>query len=212
MKEVTDPESFFRPIIDHLDRQGGEGPFGLTTHKIRTRAEPVFEHADPDILVFEMERHRPVLGETHFPGHLMEAMVVRQNRYGYDARKDEILDLGLVGAATLEVEVDWLIDQHTDGVMFMIERGDEGSIIIEESTYGEPAEIADLAEAEAYAVRIVESLSLDDVFIGLCNEVSVAPEEISRVEEEFIEALKHRFAEAARDSWRDYELSGDFDD
>src|SRR5690606_35260504 len=138
--------------IDHLDRQDGEGAYGLTSQKIRKRAEAIHAHRHPGLLVFEMERHRPVLGEKHVPGNLMSAMVVGRFRYGYDSKKDEIQEMEMIGEARLDVDVDYVAEARFDEIHFSVEEGEEGKIVVEELTYGERAEVADRKEAESFAV------------------------------------------------------------
>lgn len=108
-------------------------PYGLSAEKIRDRARvvEVDSGGGADRIVFELERHRGILGEQYVPGMAMRNFVTEVRRYAFDSETTSIEELSR-RMTDAQIDAGGVVDNLTEATLsFTIEPVNEGFHVTE---------------------------------------------------------------------------------
>lgn len=136
-----------------------EFPFGLTARKIRERARVVEAETDEHQVVFDMNRHRGILGERYVPGSRMRNYVTEWRRYTFDVRAETLEEIARE-VIDAHVEVDGVADTIMESALsFHIEPADHG-FHVEEHVAGKTITVTSKKDFIRWARGLPESWDL----------------------------------------------------
>lgn len=148
--------------------EGRPWPFGLSAAKLRERAyvvEPTPE--DPtDRIVFELERHRGLLGERYVPGSPMRNFATEVRRYAFDPVTETIRECDRQ-VTDVQVDAAGVVDTFTEtGVAFLVDQTADG-YTVREVVSGREATV----QSEAECCRWARQLPTEWDLSALLDEV-----------------------------------------
>ena len=80
---------------EYLDRHGDDLQEGFA-RKFRSRGEMIDDPERPGCIVFEIERHRGILGTCYKPGVPMSSFITYWPRYAFDPKTKRLDRLGVI--------------------------------------------------------------------------------------------------------------------
>lgn len=114
--------------------QGVGFPFGLSASKIRDRAYVINKDTDEDWIVFVMDRHRGILGESYVPGTPMQNFVTERCQYSFDMA-EETLEETSRHVIDAQIDADGAAENLLEyGLQFRVETVDGGFRVTEFAT------------------------------------------------------------------------------
>ena len=183
-------------------KRGRDELEGYTYEKVFIRAEHIETQADTAI--FEIERHRAILGETYSMGMGMASYITYWPRFAFDVTTG--IRTPLPEKRQHEVEIDHvgLADTWTFDMSFYCTRLDDGSNKIDESCGGDQAILNDASEIRRFVESIVDSW---DIAESLSNELSddLSIEEIERHAATLHGCVAEKLEQMVTEAWKDCE-------
>lgn len=176
-----------------------EATQGYTPAKVLERATVVsFEGGR---LVFEIERHRRILGASYTPGHGMSAFETYWPRFTFDLNTNELEELPEFTRRTSELEVNAyaiaveLAQDHS----FSFERDEEGHCVAKEATTVSEKVVESEADVAAFAEDIY---SVDGIRRYLTTGSELQGEDLRDLPKRIYEHLSGELRDKALSSWR----------
>jgi hypothetical protein len=197
---TTDASRLISQAATCAEKHGDLFGDGLTARKVRERYTVV--EAEPDAVVFDVERHRSIGGETYRSGQPMSAYETYWTRYRYDAAEETLNRLGdgRDGKRTVDINTYGLASRWFDDVSARIDYNEDGDAVLVESMNN----FERVVDSEKQAVEALTALcdewnvraALEPVLSGACSD-----DEIENILEELRADLRGRAAEEARQAW-----------
>ena len=172
---------------------------GFTLDKVLARATVVSYEGGR--LVFEVERHRSVLGGSYSPGRRMSAFETYWPRFAYDVETGALEELESERESEIEVDGVGLALEWAEDYSFDFQRDDDARCIAKEMSSGIEASVESEEDVAAFASGI---LSADVIEALLRNTGEVKGHDIKKVAGEISEELNAELKRMALDEWRRY--------
>ena len=192
-------------VVDYIVDQGGELiEYGLTPDKVWERAELVDDPERIDWIVFEMERHRSILGTIYVPGLAMPAFITYWPRYAFHPVEKKFEELGEYRKA--EVSIDhWDVADRwiSETISFDFEHIGAEQHRCKELCGNEERVVSSQKEVEDFAAEIVRGWYLD-FFQDELSDL-LRPSEIQEHLDRIRRAAEELMREKAKDAWEDYQ-------
>lgn len=193
-------ESRLNAVFTFLDQHSEEyGEDWIS--KVNRRATVVEDPERPGQIVFDVERHRGVLGERYEEGESMGCFITYWERFAFDPEAMILTDLGVQRPSEFHFDAGY--DRPLEHFSFMVERLANGKFLVQESFWKVNEEVEDLAKAEDLAEKIVDEICLE-VEIDEASG-ALGPDQ----GEEYIEAIRSIFKEVLVEklhaAWSDME-------
>ena len=190
-----------RAFCNYLEEQGDELD-GEPSEKILDRMEPVDDPERPDWLVFDVERHRAVLGTRYTRGELIHAYITYWPRYAFCPKTRTIEYLGRHRKSEANIHYDLVVDIQTSELSFNFEPVGDGRYRCREGLSNEEGLVCDVADVETMAAEIVRRLSHEDYENVLAEYADDATRQ--EIMDQFYRALEKKGRERARRDWERY--------
>ena len=143
-------------VVDYIERQGGVIPDGLTAKKIRERATVVDDPGRPDCVVFEVERHRGILGAQYRPGLPMSSYETYWPRYAFCPSTEDLNEIGEVREPETHVDCEALAAEQTESDFLSLSFEKQGGKhLVSEAVFAkEDRLVANKDEAIEYVLEV----------------------------------------------------------
>lgn len=200
-------------VWEFLEKNGPRDD-GLTAEKFLTRAEEIEDPDYPDCVVFEIERHRAILGTVYRRGEPMGSFQTYWARYAFDPKTETLNELPEKRPRIAQVDWDKAIERDFNDFSFSFCPVGEGKhrLTGDGITLGEwvvssfeevERHIQDLADGmdfEATAERMVAEAGTGDEF-EICERLreSFCEKAVSQTRREWEEYLKNPEANSEED-------------
>jgi hypothetical protein len=196
-------EKSLSPVVEYLEEIGGEDiSTGLTPQKIWDRAILIDDPERPDCIVFEVERHHPILGTTYSPGSPMAAFETCWPIYSFNSKTKTIEVVGENRPAEVDIDHSWVADSWVGDVSFDFSPAKNGQHICREMQSGEESLVRNIKEVEEFAKSIVNGWSLDCYEDELDEHLE--PKEIQEHMENIKNICKEIIVDRAKEAWEEY--------
>ena len=181
-------------LDEYLDRHGADLQDGFT-RKYRSRAEMIEAPERPGCIVFEIERHRGILGTCYKPGVPMSSFITYWPRYAFDPGTKTLDHLGVIRKS------EWTFGASADcevgSLAFRFSKTGAGRVRVVEKGSNRSATASCLGEAESFAASIIGAWNMDRYAAEAADVL--APEQpqayISAVRRELEAAAQRRLAD-----------------
>lgn len=192
-----------KPILDFIESQGGEILYlELTKKKFEGRATLIDYPVQPEWIAFEIERHGAILGAAWQPGTPMAAFRTYWPCYAFNPATHEFHTLEERRTQKPDIDYSALASQLVD-ISLRIEPNEEGGYRYQEATNNWEGVIGSLDEFITATVRHADELSFDHDLEGL--EEYVSDQQLKKIKEELLAAVREHVTDCARSAWEEYE-------
>ncbi len=198
MSSLVDKHEAF---LNYFEEQGGELD-GEPSWKILERMEPVDDPERPDWLVFDVERHRAVLGTRYTPGEPMYAYITYWPRYAFHPQTKTLEYLGQHRQSQADIDYELVADLRIEELVFHFEAAGDGRHRCCEVWSNEERLVSDPADVEVMATEIVRQLNYEDYEAVLAEHVDEAA--LQAIMNQFYQALENKARERASQHWECY--------
>jgi len=145
-------------VVDHIERH--PNAYELTAKKIRERAVLIDDPERPGSLVFEVERHRSILGGGYVPGLPMAAYVTYWPRFAFEPQTDTLECIGEFRESETHIDCYALAETWMMDISFDFEPAENGKHRCRELCCCETRLVSDQSEVEEFAAEIVRGTGL----------------------------------------------------
>jgi len=142
---------------------GGEiEEYGLTTDKIRDRAEFLDDPERPDWIVFEVERHRNFPPDVWIPGKRMDFLITYWPRYAYNPVSKTFECLGVLRNSEISEEYAFeMYAEYNCDISFSLTLLENDKYKCEESNAGEQTIVKNENELLNFAIGIIKGWDIE---------------------------------------------------
>lgn len=173
---------------------------GFTLEKFFERA--MVESYDGDVLIFEIERHRAILGDSYTPGAAMAAFETYWPRFEYRIDSKELKALPERRDREVDVNAWQLARKWALDYVFTFELNDTGDCIAHESLTGEKTKVRSEADVQRFAKSLANDVDIMAVAQPALGE-ALKDDEINAVVERIEKALAEELVSGALAVWQD---------
>jgi hypothetical protein len=182
-------------LDEYLDRHADDLQNGFT-RKFHSRAKIIDDPERPGCIVFEIERHRGILGSCYKPGVPLSSFITYWPRYVFDPKTKTLVHLGVIRKSL------WTFGASADcevgSLLFRFSKNETGRVQVIEKGSNISATVSHVGEAENFAAGIVGNWNLDR-YASEAADV-LAPEQ----PQEYMAAVRRELEAAARRRLTDY--------
>ena len=193
-------------VVNYIEESGGEFE-GLTSEKIWGRSELIPDSDKPDWIVFEVERHRGILGTLYAEGEPMEAFVTFWPRYAFQSETKQFEQLGEYRKPEVTIDykkvAGYIIDR--DGISLSFAPFDTDLHLCRDDISNEECLVNSVEDVQVFAVKLVDAWATSyEEELGWYME----PQEVKKSLVELQKALDEAAISEARMAWQIYQDEG----
>jgi len=190
-------------VVEYLEEIGGKDiSTELTPKKIWDRAILTEDPERPDCIVFEVERHHPILAITYSPGSPMAAFVTYWPIYSFNPKTKTLEEIGENRPHEVYVDHYWVADSWMGDVFFDFSPAENGQHRCREVQSCEESLVRNTEEVEDFAKSIANGWDLNESADDLA--VYLEPKEVQEHIEQIRNACKEAIVKRAKEAWEDY--------
>ncbi len=182
-------------LVEYLDEHAAEFRDDFT-RKFRSRAKVIDDPARPETLVFEIERHRGILGTCYKPGVPMSSFITYWPRYAFHLVVKKLEPVGLIRPSQWTFGAS--ADAEVGGLAFRFSKAPTGGVRVTEKASGNFALVTNRDEAESFAAGLVGRWNLDRYALEAGDALAPAQRQ------EYLRAVRQELENAARRRLTDY--------
>lgn len=190
-------------IADFLD-ENRDHLTGLTSKKVYQRGVLLDKESDGSRIVFEVERHKGILGAQYSPGVAMSAFITQWIKYEFDGK--EINEIGYTRPAEIgDIDYYGLAKEHVFDMSFGIEKNEDGIFNVSEVCSKSTGKYDSLDKVPEFANRMAQDLDLSFLMGELSEYLSIKESEnvILKLQKEIETLLREKLEDAVRDFKKD---------
>ena len=182
-----------------IDAGGGQAD-QITPKKFRERVEIIEDPERPDEIVFTLERHEAVLGESYLHGEPMHCFRTYWPKYAFDPQNPGLQRIGDAKPSVLDIDYDSAAE-HSLYMEFTLEPLSDGKWRYRESWSEQEGAVANVDELAKVAVEMADVADLENelcLFGEYCDEA-----EASQHAAELRKAMREFARKHAQEVWED---------
>ena len=188
-------------VYDFFEEVGDDVATGLTKKKIYDRATLIDDPKTKNKVVFEVERHRGVLGAFYTPGLPLSSFVTYWPIYIFDPINKLISEKKAVKKPVIEIDTYAFIEEQIGDMIFSLEQINDSEYLFEEATIN----LKTVIQNEQDIIRAVvdEYGDADFSFYKSSLTEFYDDEKIEEILDELNKAYIEAIVEKAQKAWED---------
>ncbi len=197
-------EKSLSPVVEYLEEIGGEDiSTGLTPKKIWDRAILIDDPELPDCIVFEVERHHPILGTSYSPGSPMAAFETCWPIYSFNPKTKTIEEIGENRPSEVDINHSGVAESWVEEVSFNFSPAENGQHRCWDDFTKMESLVRNIKEIETFAISVLNNgLCLDHYKEELAYHFE--PKELEEHNEQILNDCKEIIVNRAKEAWEDY--------
>jgi len=197
-------EKSLSPVVEYLEEIDGEDiSTGLTPKKIWERATLIDDPERPDCIVFEVERHHPILGTTYSPGSPMDAFETCWPIYSFNPTMKTIEEIGENRPSEVDLDHYGVAESWVGNVSLNFSPAENGQHRCRDDFTKKESLVRNIKEVETFAISVLnDGLCLDHYKEELADHFE--PKELQEHIEEIQNDCKEIIVNRAKEAWEDY--------